>query len=46
MDQIKNLSLLLYPTEEDDSGILMSSTVVNVRMCGQEGGKRGLGKGT
>jgi hypothetical protein len=46
MDLKKNLSLLLCLTEEDDLGMLMFSKVVNVRMCGQEAEKRGLGKGT
>ncbi len=37
--------IYLCPTEED-LGMLMSSVVVNVHMCGREEGKRGLGKGT
>jgi hypothetical protein len=40
------LQTTLCPTE-DDSGMLMSYAVINVSMCGQEGGKRrqwGLGK--
>jgi hypothetical protein len=33
-------SLLLCPTEED-SGMLMSSVVGNIHMCGREGERRG-----
>jgi hypothetical protein len=34
----------MCPTEED-SGMLMSSVVVNARLCGREVGKRGPSKG-